>query len=83
MTIIEWYDAVMSLLAHSSLVAQLASKDPKKLQIRTNQLKSGTGILQDGGRPSYVSGLCHGAAVGRLDRLHDYLFWMFSFLGLD
>ena len=26
---------------------------------------------------------CHGAAVGRLGRLHDYPFWMFSFLCLD
>ena len=26
---------------------------------------------------------CHGAAVGRLDRLHDYPFWMFSFLCLN
>ena len=27
--------------------------------------------------------LCHGAAAGRLGRLHDYLFWMFSFLCLN
>ena len=26
---------------------------------------------------------CHGAAVGRLGRLHDYPFWMFSFLCLN
>ena len=26
---------------------------------------------------------CHGAAVGRLGRLHDYPFWMFPFLCLD
>ena len=26
---------------------------------------------------------CHGAAVGRLGCLHDYLFWMFSFLCLN
>ena len=27
--------------------------------------------------------VCHGAAVGRLGRLHDYPFWMFPFLCLD
>ena len=26
---------------------------------------------------------CHGAAVGRLGRLHDYPFWTFPFLCLD
>ena len=30
-----------------------------------------------------VTTQCHGAAVGRLSRLHDYLFWMFSFLYLN
>ena len=29
------------------------------------------------------SAACHGAAVGRLGHLHDYPFWMFSFLCLN
>ena len=32
---------------------------------------------------SSVGSDCHGAAVGRLGRLHDYLFWTFPFLCLD
>lgn len=31
----------------------------------------------------HVRRRCHGAAVSRLDRLHDYLVWIISFLCLD
>ena len=30
-----------------------------------------------------LTDLCHGAAVGCLSHLHDYPFWMFSFLCLN
>ena len=39
--------------------------------------------LVTGQHGAWSISICHGAAAGRLGRLHDYLFWMFSFLCLN